>query len=282
MQTVSMIIPVFNRLDFLSRALVCLQHQSFLINELVVTDDGSSQDVLGLIREKAKELPFHLKYIRQQNKGFRLSKIRNNGVRASTGDWLIFLDQDIIYTNGFIRTFVDHFQPRRFLVAWEIRLSAAQTNQLTPDMLRRGDYRSLITWRQAYDIGRQYRKDLFYVFCKKLHVRPIGPKLRGGLFAVSRADFFAVNGFDENYQGWGNEDDDFGRRLDAAGITGRNPFLKEYPLHMWHEPYREGTKRVNLDYYSERVKQILQGDFYCQYGIDNPLDHEPVRCLEIK
>ncbi|MBN1558835.1 glycosyltransferase [candidate division KSB1 bacterium] len=282
MKTISLIIPVFNRLDFLGRALLCLQHQSFRIDELVVTDDGSSEDVLGLVKELAKDLPFHIKYVRQENKGFRLSKIRNNGVRASTGDWLIFLDQDIIYTNGFIRTFVDHFQPRRFLVSWEIRLDEEQTKNLTPDMLRAGNYHGLVTRRQLNDIGRQYRKDLFYVLCKKLHVRHIGPKLRGGLFAVSRADFFTVNGFDENYQGWGNEDDDLGRRLDAAGITGKNPFFREYPMHMWHEPHREGTRRVNLEYYSERVKQIMRGDFYCTYGINNPREQETVDYMEIK
>jgi glycosyltransferase involved in cell wall biosynthesis len=282
MNTVSVIIPVFNRLDFLSRALLCLQHQSFRIDELVVTDDGSIEDVLGLVKEMANDLPFHIKYVRQKNKGFRLSKIRNNGVRVSTGDWLIFLDQDIIYTKEFIRTFVEHFQQRRFLVSWEIRLSEEQTNKLTHDILCAGDYRGLITRRQQYDIGRQYRKDLFYVVCKKLRIRHIGPKLRGGLFAVSRADFFRVNGFDENYQGWGNEDDDLGRRLDAAGITGKNPFLKEYPLHMWHEPHREGIKRVNLHYYNERVKQVLRGDFVCEYGIDNPRENEPLHYEDIK
>lgn len=282
MSSVSVIIPVFNRLDFVRRALLCLQHQSFLVDEVVVTDDGSSEDVLGLIQKMTPSLSFHIKYVRQENKGFRLSKIRNNGVRASSGDWLIFLDQDIIYTKGFIRTFVENFKSSRFVVAWEIRLTEAQTNSLTEEMLIAGDYQSLISWKQIYDIGRQFRKDLFYVVCKKAHIRPIGPKLRGGLFAVSRDDYYKVNGFDENYQGWGNEDDDLGRRLHAAGISGRNPFFKEYPLHMWHEPHREGTKRVNLDYYNARIKQVLKGDFYCQYGINSPRENEKVVYVALK
>jgi glycosyltransferase involved in cell wall biosynthesis len=279
--SVSVIIPVFNRFDFLRRALLCLAHQSHIANEVIVTDDGSSEDILALLKSFPTDFPFTLKYIRQENKGFRLSKIRNNGARVSSGDWLIFLDQDIIYTHGFIKTFVDAFQQDRFLVSWEVRLTREQTENLTDDMLIKGDYRALIQPKQVYDIGRQFRKDLFYVVCKKVRVRPIGPKLRGGLFAVSRANYLKVNGFDESYEGWGNEDDDLGRRLDAAGVTGKNPFLKEYPLHMWHEPHREGTKRVNLDYYQQRIKKVLRGDFYPYYGINNPKDDEPGNCIDV-
>lgn len=281
MHKISAIIPVFNRFDFLRRALVCLQNQSMQVDEVVITDDGSSPDLLVNLKKLAPDLSMPVKYIRQDNKGFRLSKVRNNGVRVSSGDWLIFLDQDIIYTKRFIETFVKHFHEKKFIVSWPVRLTEQQTLELTDEQMKNGNYENLITSRQIYEVGKQFRKDLFYVVCKKLRVRSIGPKLRGGLFAVSRDNYDKVNGFDENYRGWGNEDDDLGRRLDAAGITGKNPFWKEYPLHMWHEPYREGTKRVNLEYYRASIERTRKGEFYCEYGIHNPLEHETCEYLEL-
>ena len=51
---------------------------------------------------------------------------------------------------------------------------------------------------------------------------------------------------------------------------------------MWHEPYREGTKRVNLEYYQKRITQVHSGDYYAEYGINNPRDDDPVEYLDIK
>jgi glycosyltransferase involved in cell wall biosynthesis len=281
MPKVSVIIPVFNRFDFLRRSLLCLMNQSFIVDEVVVTDDGSDDDIPELLKNAFTDFPFELKYVRQENKGFRLSRCRNNGVRISTGDFLIFLDQDIIYTKKFISTFIEHAASDKFLVAWPIRLKSKQMPKLTDEMILAGDFSSLITKEQCARVTKQYQKDLFYQFCKKINVRDIGPKLRSGLFAVSRDNYFKVNGFDEKYQGWGNEDDDMGRRFHAAGIVGKNPFRHEFPLHMWHEPNHDEKKRVNLLYYQQRKKQIHHGAFYCEYGISNPLGEEQPVVVEI-
>jgi len=281
MKNVSVIIPVYNRFDFLRRALLCLMHQSYIVDEVVITDDGSSEDIPGLLKKWPIAFPFQLKYVRQEDRGFRLSKSRNNGVRVSSGDWLIFLDQDIIYTKNFIKTFIDYAAPNKFLVSWPVRLKSHQLAILTDEMILRGDYDALITAEQHRRVKKQFQKDMFYVWCKKLRVRDIGPKLRSGLFAVSRENYFHVNGFDEKYQGWGNEDDDMGRRFHAAGIAGKNPFLQEFPLHMWHEQNHQGEERPNLHYYRQRIKHIHKGEYYCEFGINNPLGEDVPYVVEI-
>ncbi|MDZ7371874.1 MAG: galactosyltransferase-related protein, partial [candidate division KSB1 bacterium] len=111
----------------------------------------------------------------------------------------------------------------------------------------------------------------------------IGPKLRGGLVLINREDYIRVNGFDEQYIGWGNEDDDLGHRLHEAGVIGYNPFVKEFPLHLYHPPYREGEKRVNLDYYRRRLKEIHgQGIYRCQFGFDRTNGEDSVTLLRLK
>lgn len=282
MGLLTVIITVFNRCDFLRKSLLCLNSQSCLPDEVIISDDGSSEDVLKELKAEAPRLKMKVKYVRQEHHGFRLSRSRNNAARCASGERLIFLDQDIIYTGDFIRTFSENVHPNCFLVSWPIRLSAEQTALLTDEMISAGDYHPIITKAQLREVGEQYRKEKLYHYLKKWHLRQIGPKLRGGLFLVNQADYRRVNGFDEKYQGWGNEDDDLGRRLHQSGVIGYNPFLREYPLHMYHPPYREGEKRVNQQYYLKRKAEIhKQGDFRCEFGFDHPLEDEAVVCLDL-
>lgn len=282
MGSFSVIIAVFNRSDFLRKSLLCLRHQSIRPDEVIVSDDGSSEDILQSLRIEATSLDLKVKYVRQEHRGFRLSKVRNNAVRHAAGEHLIFFDQDIIYTNDFLKTFVRNVRPRTFLVSWPIRLTEEQTARVYDELIVAGNYSGIVTPKQKQEVVKQYRKELLYHYLKKWRLRQIGPKLRGGLFLVNREDYYRVNGFDEQYQGWGNEDDDLGRRLHQSGVIGCNPFRDEYPLHLYHPPYREGEKRVNQAYYLKRKAEIHQQNRYrCEFGLEAPLPDEPLLYVEV-
>ncbi len=102
----SLIITVFNRSNLIRKALLSLQNQSVKPNELILSDDGSTEDIISSISDIVGKFDFPVKYVRQENKGFRLAKTRNNGVRNSNGDLIIFLDQDLIHTKNLIETFI--------------------------------------------------------------------------------------------------------------------------------------------------------------------------------
>jgi len=278
---ISVLVTVHNRFNLLRSNLISLSHQSLIPDEVVISDDGSEQNIIELLQPLAAHLPFTLKYVRQEHEGFRAARARNNAANYSTGEFLIFLDQDIISTHGFIETFAGDAKPGEFRVAWPIRLTEQQTAKVSDEMLASGDYSALISERQMIGVARQFRKELLYAWMHSLHLRKFAAKLRSGLFSVFRSDYFKVNGFDEMYRGWGNEDDDLGQRFHVAGILGRNPFLKEFPLHLYHEPNRRGIERPNLQYYNRRVEEIHKGDFRCLYGVENPLGEEYLTRLEI-
>lgn len=277
----SVLFTVHNRFELLRKSLISLAHQSVLPDEVIVSDDGSDEDIPALLRSAAISLPFSVNYVRQEHRGFRAAKVRNNAARLATGDYFIFLDQDIIGTRHFIKTYLKDARPKEFRVSWPIRLTPEQTEQLTDHDITQFQFDALVTPEQYNKVRKQYRKERFYYFMHSLHLRKIGPKLRSGLFSISRDDYYDVNGFDERYQGWGNEDDDLGRRLHVAGIRGKNPFLHEYPLHLYHEPNRVGEERPNLSYYRKRLKEIHNGDYRCEYGVENPLGYENLTILQL-
>lgn len=88
MPKVSIIMPTYNRADTIQRAIKSVQAQSFGDWELIVVDDGSTDDTLSLI----DKLEPRMNLIRQANRGF--VEARNTGLRAGTGEYLAFLDSD--------------------------------------------------------------------------------------------------------------------------------------------------------------------------------------------
>jgi GT2 family glycosyltransferase len=270
MSKVSVIISVFNRVEFLEKCLLSLSRQSYLPDEVIITDDGSTTDVIGPVQDLIRRLDAEVHFVTQPHDGFRLARCRNNGVRVAFGDYLIFLDQDIIGTEDFIRTFVHHRREKRFCVSYPVRLTEEQTDRCRPRVIEEFDFSGIVAPKQIAKIHSQYRKDEFYRILHELALRKMGPKLRGGVAAINREDFEKVNGYDEAYRGWGNEDDDLGRRLYQARIAGRNPFFHDYPLHLWHPPYHEDGHRKNQEYYQQRIDAIRKGQYTCRVGLIHP------------
>ncbi len=267
---ITLIISTYNRPELLVKALDSAALQSHPPDEVIIADDGSSADIDGVLRGVAPSVPFKLRMVTHADDGFRLARVRNNAARIATGELLVSTDQDLVFTRDFIKTYAENAHRGRFMVGYPVRLTREQTEAVTDEMIRTFGFDRLVTAEQRAVVAKQWRKDLFYRVLKTLWLRKIGAKLRGGVFAAWREDFMAVNGFDENYRGWGNEDDDLGHRLHAYGVLGVNPFRSEFPLHLWH-PTNSGAGRVNLDYYRKRLAEIGPRDYRALNGVDNPL-----------
>lgn len=85
---ISVIIPVYNRVNLVGRALDSVYAQSHCAQEVIVVDDGSSDGTGDYVRTYFPQA----RYIRQSNQG--VSAARNRGIVAARGDWLAFLDSD--------------------------------------------------------------------------------------------------------------------------------------------------------------------------------------------
>jgi len=86
--SVSVIIPVHNRVDFIPRVLDSVYQQSRLPDEIIVVDDGSSDATQEMILKSYPDV----NYVFQDNTG--VSSARNRGIRLARGNWLAFLDSD--------------------------------------------------------------------------------------------------------------------------------------------------------------------------------------------
>ncbi len=94
--SVSVVIPTFNRWGKLAQALDSVLQQTLPVDEIIVVDDGSTDDTSEMLDEFVQQHPkLLLRVIQQENRG--PATARNAGIRAASGEWIAFLDDDDVW-----------------------------------------------------------------------------------------------------------------------------------------------------------------------------------------
>lgn len=92
MEKISIVVPIFNGEDFISETIKSVINQSYSNWELIIVDDGSTDDSERIIKEYISEKISYIKRPSTRKKGG--NACRNIGIEAATGEYIIFLDAD--------------------------------------------------------------------------------------------------------------------------------------------------------------------------------------------
>ncbi len=98
---VSVIIPTYNRAHFLLNALKSIFEQKYNNIEIIIVDDGSTDNTVDIVNDLKKEHPDILYFSNERQKG--PSGARNTGILKSSGDFLAFLDADDVWLPGHLQ-----------------------------------------------------------------------------------------------------------------------------------------------------------------------------------
>lgn len=115
----SFIVPVYNTSKYLKKCLDSLTEQTFKDFEIIIVNDGSTDNSKNVISEY-KEKYNNIKVINQKNQG--LSMARNNGVKEAKGRYLIFVDSDDYVETNLLKEVdkeIDNSEVLRFQVITE-------------------------------------------------------------------------------------------------------------------------------------------------------------------
>lgn len=99
---VSVIVPVYNASQYIGNTLNSIINQDFDSYEIIVIDDGSTDDSLAIINRTLENIEIPHRIIHQENAG--VSVARNVGIEASKGDYLVFIDADDYVTPNHLST----------------------------------------------------------------------------------------------------------------------------------------------------------------------------------
>lgn len=262
----SLILSTYNRPDALKLVIEALNQQTDRNFEIVIADDGSDAKTKTVIDEFSQMFTHKIIHAWQEDMGFRLSASRNNAIRRSSGDYLVFLDGDCIPNPNFIKNHKKLAEPGYFVTGNRILLSEPFTKKILLD--GHFDYPSIFNFFLLKTAGKinKFLPSIDLTMINQL--RKLSPckwqRLRGCNFAAWRRDVFDINGFDENFQGWGFEDSDFAVRLINNGVRRKSGHFSTTVLHLYHP---EGNKAKSGPSWNTLMERIKGKEHACEKGL---------------
>jgi glycosyltransferase involved in cell wall biosynthesis len=255
---VSVIIPTYNRCGLLAATLDNLVRQRMPAGafEVVVADDGSSDATAAVVDAFRDRLP--IRYVFQEDRGFRAALARNTGARLATGAVLVFLDTGALPGPDFLASHAaQHACPAQHRAvlgdAYGWRPGDPQVMAGLPEAVAELPPEEVVD-RFRYCPGLQDERREALRDCA-FEDHPLPWTMFLGLnFSVRAADFWAVGGFDESFHGYGFEDMELGYRLQRHGVGARltsDAWVVESP-HERDMRRNMGQAAANLDRFLRR------------------------------
>ncbi len=226
----SVIINTANRADYLDRCLLALSRQSCLDFEAIITDDGSDENTLRVVACHEREAPFPIVHIWHPPKEHSRSEIINKGIAACRTDYILTTDCDSLAPAKLVATHLQNRKPGRMLVGDRIILSEADTRALTRDDIVTGKFERLIRPSDRRRLLWTHWKNVWNIWIK----RPRRPHNLGLNMSLERSALETVNGYDNKYHGWGNEDGDLRERLKMVDVWPLSICATAFVFHQWH------------------------------------------------
>ena len=259
---VSLIITTYNRPDALLLVLKSVERQTTIPLNIIIADDGSNNETKEVIKIFQTSTQLNVIHSWQKNKGFRAAKSRNKAIAKSNADYLILIDGDMVLHPEFVQDHINNSEIGYFIQGARVLL----TKETTQDVL--SGARENFSF---FSLGIKNRKNLIHsnflskIFLKKKNF------LRGIKtcnMSFFKKDCLNINGFNEDFEGWGREDSEFAVRLLNSGTIRKNLHFNIIQFHLWHDE----NIRVSLRENDLILKSSLDSQSkWCNNGIDKYL-----------
>ncbi len=257
--TSSLVISTYQWPEALRAVLGSVAAQTTPPGEVLVADDGSGAETRRVIESFQRGFPFHLVHVWQPDEGFRAGQIRNKAVAAASGEYVVQIDGDVVLHPEFIRDHLAAARPGRFVGGSRVVLGPEATRRLLDGSPRPGpfsrDVRNRLNALRSPALGRR--------LAALLSPRSLR-SVRGCNMSYWRSDFLTVNGYDEEYVGWGREDTDLVVRFHLHGLARTWFKLRGVAYHLHHGD----NSRVRLPANDELLRRAMSNaSARCERGV---------------
>ena len=256
---VSLIITTYNWPESLFLVLKSIENQTIVPEEVVIADDGSTVETKEMIDKFQKDSDLNIIHSWQEDMGFRAAKARNKAIAKSCGDYIILIDGDIILHPKFIQDHVNNAKFGYFIQGSRVLFTQDFTEQI------------IISQRISFSLfsrGMQSRKNAIHSnFLSKIFStnRNSHRGTRCCNIAFFKQDCINVNGFNNEFEGWGREDSEFVVRLLNSGLNRKNVRFNAIQYHLWHKE----SDRKSLDYNNQLLHKSIEHKLkVCKKGIN--------------
>ncbi|KII81203.1 glycosyltransferase family 2 protein [Vibrio renipiscarius] len=223
----TLIITTYNWKEALKAVLESVKRQSVMPDEVIVADDGSRDDTKQLIDQFSSDFPVPLIHSWHEDNGFQLAMSRNRAIAKASGDYLIMVDGDMVLSPTFIQSHKQVAQANRFVQGGRVLTDETCSQEIMHHGLVPSIFTKGIRNRKNCITSRLLSKVFSYV-------RNNDKATRGCNMAFWRADVIEVNGFNQDFVGWGREDSEFVHRMLNAGKERLYLKFSGVGYHLYH------------------------------------------------
>lgn len=257
---VSVILATYNDAGILEWSLAAFARQSFREFELILADDGSSENYEPMLRKWAPRFAHEIVHAWHERREFRKTRIQNRAVSVARAERLIFVDIDCLPQKNFVRNHSRLLKPGVALTGRRVHIR----KEILPPVevvyergLGLGAGKLIAEWLKgrARVIEHGLELPIFY--------ESQNNGILGCNFSISKEDFEVVNGFNEEFLGRGGEDTDIDLRLRRNGVRVRCLRNQLIEYHLMHE-VRVGTYESDS---AQIQKAQAQGEIRARRGL---------------
>lgn len=208
----------------LESTLLSIQRQTSTPSRVYIAEDGLEEQTLEVIQRFSKSLA--IEHVRQKHEGFRKAAIMNKAIARAIEDYLVFVDGDEVLHPRFVEDHISAASKGTTVLGTRCHLSGfhGRIVRRAPNPLDLMFLFATGRVERPTRIERTRPRKRSQVLkmglrLRKAEMTPCTPNNAvGGNMASWRQDLLQVNGFDEMFEGWGDEDVDLVTRQSRNGV----------------------------------------------------------------
>lgn len=258
----SLLISTYNWPEALELVLMSVENQTEAPDEVLIADDGSREDTKQCILDFQKKLTIPIHHFWHEDKGFRKAIILNKAIAAAMGEYIIQVDGDCILHKDFVRDHKALAQPNIYLFGSRVNIQEKFLPKLFASQKIKFNF---------FDVGIKKRTRSLRVPALSSLYKATGTlsdKMRGCNVSFWRKDVIAVNGYNEEFEGWGREDSELIIRMMNNGVLGRRLRYRGIVYHIWHKTASQNRFEINDEL---QEKSLREKSTWSEKGIDKYL-----------
>jgi glycosyltransferase involved in cell wall biosynthesis len=236
MLNITVIIATYNKVDWLEKVLYGYSVQTYKHFEVIIADDGSTEETKALIDRFKENYPVPLIHAWHEDKGYRRQKILNEAIVMANHEYILFTDGDCIPRKDFVETHAKYAAKGYFLSGGYCKLPMDISETIEEEDIK-SERSFQVPWLKSKGVlGKKNALKLGSgdALANFLDiVTPTGATFNNCNSSAWKSDLLDINGYDERMQ-YGGPDRELGERLVNNGIKSKQIRYKAICLHLDH------------------------------------------------
>lgn len=260
--TNTLVISTYNWPEALDLVLKSVKAQVVLPDEIIIADDGSTADTKQVIERYQNQFSIPLLHVWHDDVGFTKATILNKAIATAQGDYIIQVDGDCIMHSHFVKDHLQFASTGSYLYGSRVNIQESHLQKLFETQeVKFGPFSEGIKKRtrafHASLLSHLYRTSTQF-----------SSKFRGCNTSFFISDFIAINGYNEDFKGWGREDSELALRFHNYGLRSRRLRYRGIVYHIYHQEKSKSRLELNNDIEQKTISEKIK---WTQNGIDKYL-----------